>query len=115
MLTGGPSFIIRHVPDIDEARGFYTDKLGLVVEAQQEGFVQFASPGGATFALSRDQGAGEPIELWWFVENADATHDALRARGVEIAAPPKDEPFGRAFSIKDPSGNTVYLLQVRDG
>jgi hypothetical protein len=35
----------------------------------------------------------------------------LRARGVEIVHPPKDEPFGRRLVIKDKEGKTLYLLQ----
>lgn len=76
--------------------------------------MQFKHPGsGATFALSQsDDAALEKIELWWFVENADAMHAELVARGVEVGSPPVDLPFGRAFSIKDPAGLTLWLLQV---
>ena len=116
MLTG-LNFVIVHVPNLAEARAFYTEKLGLTVTAEQPGFVQFAQPGGsgATFALG-EAAAATPAadpELWWYVDNADATYAALAKAGVTIAGEPKDEPFGRAFSIKDPAGNTVYLLQPR--
>ena len=110
----GPNFIILHVPSVTEATTFYEDKLGFQVETRGEQLIQYkSSDGAATLALS----AGEPsqadsTELWWFVENADATHNELASKGVQIASPPKDEPFGRAFSIKDPVGNTLYLLQL---
>jgi predicted enzyme related to lactoylglutathione lyase len=83
------------------------------VEAEQPGFVQFRRPrDGATFALSRTEEGTDRVELWWFVDNADAEHAALKARGVEVVTPPHDEPFGRAFTIKDPSGAAQNLLQL---
>jgi predicted enzyme related to lactoylglutathione lyase len=116
-MLDGLNFVFVHVRDIAQVRAFYTEKLGLVVEAEAPGFVQFARPDGegATFALGVEanaQPAADP-ELWWYVKDADAVHAELVRRGVEIASEPKDEPFGRAFSIKDPAGNTMYLLQLR--
>ena len=113
-MLQGLNFVIAHVADIEEARAFYTQKLGFTVQDQQPGFVQFQQPGsGATFAVAQETAdAPDRVELWWFVENADSAHAAMRDRGVEIVRAPKDEPFGRAFSIKDPSGNTLNMLQL---
>lgn len=112
-MLQGLQFIILHVEDVDAARTFYTETLGLEVEAEQPGFVQFKQPGGgATFAISRTEAGTDPIELWWFVDDADATHAALARRGVEVVTPPHDEPFGRAFAIKDASGARQFLLQL---
>lgn len=109
-MLNGPNFVIRNVDDLDATRRFYTDALGFQVEEEQQGFVQFANTGGATFALVGDPN-GEPVELWWYVDDADATHEQLRARGVAIVHPPKDEPFGRRLVIRDVAGRTLYLLQ----
>ena len=46
------------------------------------------------------------------MDDADATCAELQARGVAIAGPPTDMPFGRTFSIKDPAGATLYMLQL---
>ncbi|HWE64656.1 MAG TPA: VOC family protein [Chloroflexota bacterium] len=113
-MFNGLNFVIRHVSDVEAARAFYTEKLGFTVESEQPGFLQFKQPGaGATFALAREEPGTEPVELWWFVDDADATHARLRDQGVEIVSPPRDEPFGRAFAIKDQAGATLYLLQLR--
>ena len=37
----GLNFVMLHVPDIQKARAFYTEKLGFVVEDEQPTFVQF--------------------------------------------------------------------------
>jgi catechol 2,3-dioxygenase-like lactoylglutathione lyase family enzyme len=113
----GLNFVMIHVPDVEQARAFYTEKLGLVVDAEQPGFVQFKQPlgNGASFALSKGEESqpAQGAELWWFVDDADATCAQLAAQDVEIASQPTDEPFGRAFSIKDPSGHILYMLQLR--
>lgn len=109
-MLHGLSFIIMHVPDVDRAKTFYVDRLGFQVENEQPGFVQFVNTAGATFSLGPEE-AGDPIELWWRVDDVDATHRDLAARGVEIISPPKDEPFGRAMAIGDGSGATLYLHQ----
>jgi predicted enzyme related to lactoylglutathione lyase len=112
-MLQGLQFVILHVDDVDAARAFYTERYGLEVEAEQPGFVQFRQPGGgATFAVARTEAGTDPIELWWFVDDADAEHAALKARGVEVKTPPHDEPFGRAFTIKDASGAAQNLLQL---
>ena len=117
-MLQGLNFILLHVTDIEKATAFYTEKLGLVIEDQQPGFVQFKQPmgQGATFALS-SEGDGTPVqnvELWWFVDDADATYADFAAKGVPMAQSLKDEPFGRTFAIKDPAGNTLYMMKLAD-
>ncbi len=111
-MLQGLQFVMMHVPDVTAARDFYRDKLGCAVEADQPGFVQFRqTERGAAFALGQE-GHGDPVELWWYVDDADATSWELAARGVEIVEPPHDMPFGRVFSIKEPAGATLYMLQL---
>ena len=116
-MLEGLNFVLVHVPDIAQARTFYTEKLGFTVEAQQPSFVQFSQPGsGATFSIAtRSENptyTEQDVELWWYVDDANATYAALRDRGAEIVDPPHDEPFGRAFSVKDPAGHVLYMLQL---
>jgi predicted enzyme related to lactoylglutathione lyase len=112
----GLNFVILHVPDVEKARAFYTKKIGLSIEAEQPDFVQFKQPGGngATFALGKGEDAAtlQGAELWWFVDDADATCAAFSSKDIEIVSKPHDEPFGRAFAIKDPAGHTIHMLQL---
>jgi predicted enzyme related to lactoylglutathione lyase len=106
-------FVLLHVPNLAAARAFYTEKLGFAVEDENPGFIQFRRPSGAIFALQQDD-AAKPysgVELWWLIESADQTHADLSANGVSIVAPLADQPFGRAFSVADPAGNTLNLFQ----
>src|SRR6185437_13715272 len=93
MKTPALELTLLHVTDIDAARTFYTEKLGLEIDAAQSGpnFVLFQRPKGvgASLALS-SEGDGQPytgVELWWYVDDVDATHDELVARGVAAASP----------------------------
>ena len=107
--------VILHVADVAAAKAFYTEKLGMEIDNEAPGFVQFKAPnGGASFALST-QDPAEPlqeVELWWFVDDVDAEHARLVAQGVPIAQPPKDEPFGRSLAYQDPAGHTLFMLQL---
>ena len=111
----GLNFVMLHVPNIEQARAFYTEKLGFVVEGQQPSFVQFKQNAGmgAIFALQEEAGvsAHQGVELWWLVDNADPTYATLVSNGVEVVSHPTDEPFGRAFTIKDPAGNIINMFQ----
>jgi len=111
-MLQGLQFVMTHVPDVAAARDFYKDTLGFEVETEMPGFVQFkpSTHGGAAFALGQED-QGDPVELWWYVDDADATHAELVGKGVEIVESPHDMPFGRVFSIKGPDGGTLYMLQ----
>jgi predicted enzyme related to lactoylglutathione lyase len=116
-MIAGLDFVLLHVPNLEQARTFYTEKLGFAVQDQQTGFVQFKKQGepGAIFALMEDKGVAphSGVELWWVVDNADATYASLASRDVEMVSQPTDEPFGRAFTVKDPAGNMINLFQPR--
>ena len=111
----GLDFVMLHVPNLEQARSFYTEKMGFAVEDQQPGFVQFKQDEGmgAIFALQEDARVApyEGVELWWMVDNADATYATLLSHDVEIVSQPSDQPFGRAFIIKDPAGNVINMFQ----
>src|SRR5258708_21984741 len=107
-MLDGLTFILLHVPDLQEAKAFYTEKLDFEVEAQVPDFIQFKQAGNsATFALQKTAGATpyKGVELWWQVTDADAIYSRLVDREGKVVSPPKDEPFGRAFSIEDTAGN----------
>lgn len=101
-------FALEYVPDVDAAKQFYVDVLGLEVQRYHPTFVQFE-----TFALASDQSIGgdrEP-ELYWLIEDAQAAFDELSQK-AEVATAMQEMPFGKVFSIKDPAGRPRYLLEL---
>ena len=47
----------------------------------------------------------------FLVEDVDAPHDELVARGIQTAGRPSDQDWGaRAFGLRDPDGSNLYFL-----
>lgn len=108
------NIVIVRVADIEQARAFYGETLGLTLTAEGPGFFSVAPFDGQGASLG--VGVGElrgtgGAEVWWRVDDADAFHAALVARGVRITLEPTDRPFGRAVGFTDPEGNLLFAYQ----
>lgn len=109
------NFVLLYVRDIAAERDFYTQKVGLELEANSPTFVQFRAQGAAAFALlpGEHPTPTATIELWWQTDDVDGTHARLASQGVEMVSAPHDLPFGHVFSIKDPEGNLMNFWHPR--
>jgi catechol 2,3-dioxygenase-like lactoylglutathione lyase family enzyme len=103
------------VADIDAARGFYTDYLGLSVEELNLGWVaRFTSPDTGTRlqVVTRDAAALENPVVSVLVEDVDEAYRDARERGFEIVHPLSTEPWGvRRFFVRAPDGNVLNVVQ----
>ena len=83
MLSKGRVATRLPAQDLDRARAFYAEKLGLEPVEEREGGLRYVSAGGE-FALFQSEGApsGDHTQMGWEVEDIEATVAALRARGV---------------------------------
>ena len=100
-------FIVEYVTDIEAAKRFYVEVLGLKVERDSPVYVQFNH-----FAIASDEsmsGSREP-EVYWLVDDVEAALNDLSAK-AEVIMPLKQMPFGKVFGIKDPAGQPLYLLE----
>lgn len=80
--------ISRHVGDIEEARRWYGDVLGLT-HLFSFGTMAFYDCGGVRLFLSADHGSNDKDSLLYFrVEDIRAAHEMLAARGVEFLQAP---------------------------
>ena len=125
-----------YVLDHDEALDFYVGNLGFEVHSDVDmGFMRWLTinlpsdpdrqlmleiPGPPslspeTAAQVRDlltKGAGGG----WFsmsTDDAYATADALRAKGVDFTDEPADRDYGIDFGIRDPFGNRIRIGQMK--
>ena len=101
-------FVVEYVADIEEAKRFYVDVMGLEVERYHPTYVQFG-----TFAIANDAsmtGSRDP-ELYWLVDDAEEAFREL-SKKAEVVAPLKQMPFGKVFSVKEPGGRPRYLLEL---
>jgi predicted enzyme related to lactoylglutathione lyase len=101
-------FALEYVKDIEAAKRFYTDVIGLKVERYHPRFVQF--PG---FAIANDEamGSGKERELYWLVDDASDAFVEM-SKHSEVVMPVKQMPFGKVFAIKGPAGQPLYVCQL---
>ena len=111
----GPDFISLQVRNLAASRTFYTEVLGLIVDARfdKTDFVLFETnsiPFGLSTATVNLDAAPQPgwgIALWIDCDEVNELYARLAAAGVTIITPPYDGPFGRTFIFADPDGYQV--------
>lgn len=109
-MNNKPSFgfVVEYVKDLEAAKRFYTEVLGLSVQRLHPSFVQFE-----TFALASDEPMGGEAaqELYWLVDDAEAAFAELSSK-AEVSLPLKQVPFGKVFGVRDPDGRPRYVLEL---
>jgi len=107
-------FALEYVSDVDSAKRFFVEVLGLEVERDHPTFVQFKAGDGARYAIASDEPmdprAADKPELWWVIDDAEAAYREISAR-AEVSMPLRQMPFGTCFGVKDPAGQVHYLLE----
>jgi predicted enzyme related to lactoylglutathione lyase len=107
------------VSDVDRAKAFYVEKAGFNADHDQRvneemRFVQLTPPGSAcSIAIGTGIVDGEPGSvngLQLVVDDIDAAHAELSARGVEVGDI-QDFPWGRFVFFSDPDGNRWSVQQ----
>lgn len=108
------------VPDIDEAREFYMDYLGLTDEGLTElsWVARFQSPDGqaAVQLVTRDETAPEDSVISVAVgDDIEEAYAEAKRRGFEIVHPLTTEPWGiRRFFVRAPDGNLINVNGHKD-
>ena len=131
MLKGGRVATRLPAQDLDRARRFYSEKLGLEPREERPGGLLYGV-GGCEFALFESAGTspGEFTQMGWEVDDIDATVAELSARGVvfeevdlpglktvdgiaEVAGnyPSKGGKGERAAWFRDSEGNMLGIGQ----
>jgi predicted enzyme related to lactoylglutathione lyase len=102
------------VADVEAAKGFYTDYLGLRTEEFNLGWVaRYTSPDtGANLQLvARDASAPENPAISVFTDDVDAAYAEAEQLGYEIVHPLTTEPWGvRRFFVRAPDGTVVNVV-----
>lgn len=102
--------------DLPATRDFYCDLIGLRVAMDEEPFLGLASPDVPAAQLIVNDNAhpglppGFAIDVG-AVERVTQLHAEMTERGLVIAEPLRDKPWGiRRFSVLDPNGVRVTLI-----
>jgi len=110
------AFVFYPVTDIDRARKFYGDVLGLKTSFQLEfapgqWWIEYDIAGQA-LAISNAMPDGKPqASLTLEVADLDASLKTVKAANVPLAFDVMEFPPCRMFAIKDPDGNQIGLHQ----
>ncbi|HEY4347553.1 MAG TPA: VOC family protein [Gaiellaceae bacterium] len=128
------------VHDQEEALAFYTEKLGFEIrsdvtmpEMGDFRWLAVGPPGQPDFAVVLMAVPGPPMvddataeqirtlmgkgfagALFLTTDDCRASVDELKARGTEFTEEPQERPYGIDAGLRDPSGNSIRLTQVRD-
>jgi catechol 2,3-dioxygenase-like lactoylglutathione lyase family enzyme len=118
-----PRSAIAQLRTTDLARTirFYTEVLGLELLFQYEDFYAGLRAGAQAIHLKRVDDpdpsiayvtAGEHLHLYLETDDAAALAAAIEAKGVALAKPLHDTPWGtREFVLRDDQGHTLYFGQ----
>ena len=106
------------VADVDEAKSFYADFLGLSTEEFNMGWVAgYTSPdtGAHIQLVTRDAKAPEDPVISVHTDDVDAAYQEAQNLGYEIVHPLTTEPWGvRRFLVRAPDGNVINIVRHRD-
>ncbi|MFD5696362.1 VOC family protein [Streptomyces rubiginosohelvolus] len=114
------SRILLHPTDPDRSRAFYGEALGLAVYREfgtgpERGTVYFLGGGFLEVSGRGEEPPSSAVRIWLQVDDAEAAHGELRAKGVAVLRPPKREPWGLVeMWIEDPDGVRIAVVEVPD-
>ena len=128
MLASAPTYPVLAATDLDRARGWYSEKLGLEPAMDMEGALIYRS-GATMFMLYETPYAGtaKNTVAGWLVDDLDAVMSDLRSRGVrfedyDLEGGPKtvdgvatDPVGGRTAWFSDSEGNILSVTQAPPG
>jgi predicted enzyme related to lactoylglutathione lyase len=109
------TYVMKFVSNMDEAVKFYRDTVGLPLKSQSPGWSEFAT-GSTVLALhpSSEQNPPGMVELGFSVDDLQAFHAAMAAKGVTFPMPPKEQDFGLLAQFLDSEGSACSVSQERE-
>jgi catechol 2,3-dioxygenase-like lactoylglutathione lyase family enzyme len=99
--------------DLDSAKKFYADILGLEVAMDLGWILTFAADGAAPqISIAKEGGLGTPVpDISIEVDNLTEVHQRVLAAGFRVEYGPRTEPWGLTrFYVRDPFGRLVNIL-----
>ena len=109
MITGVHGII--YTKDADGVRAFFRDVLEFSSVDAGQGWLIFALPPAELAAHPADEASHH--ELYLMCDDAHATVDDLKRKGVEFSRPISDEGFGLTTAIKLPGGGELGLYEPK--
>lgn len=116
----GSNHAIIFVSDMARSVAFYRDVLGLPLRSESPKWTEFKTPGTMLVLHLADAPSGKMISadsipagqchLGFAVEDLDAFHAEMVAKGVQCLQPPQEEEYGgRLAGYTDPDGQPLWV------
>ena len=98
---------------VDRAVDVHTQNFGLEVSSAEAGESAWLKAGDLTLGFHIGDAPSNPwaFNLGFSVPDVDAACADLESKGVSLSMAPYDAPWGRAASLADPNGFTIWLTQ----
>jgi predicted enzyme related to lactoylglutathione lyase len=115
-MLEGVAVIWMPVQDIERAKSFYGNTLGLRI-TNEDGDWAEVDANGLTLGLngrepSGARGEGGPVVTFQPQAGLEETVDDLKGQGVEVPAGISEHPWGRVATFKDSEGNDIQLYEA---
>ncbi|WP_322964313.1 VOC family protein [Sphingomonas fuzhouensis] len=102
---------------IDAAKAFYGDVLGMTLGMDHGWIITFVGAGPSTpqISFAVEGGSGTPVpDLSIEVDDLTSAHERVVGAGYRVEYGPTDEPWGvRRFFVRDPFGRLLNILAHR--
>lgn len=98
------------VQNLDTAREFYENKLGLDIkfDFSDKGMLAFKVGNNEPAIIIRSMKEAQPA-IWFTVEDVRQAYEELKQRGIHFLSEPYEIMTGLAVEFSDPSGNKLGL------
>jgi predicted enzyme related to lactoylglutathione lyase len=114
-MLEGVAVVWMPVQDIERAKSFYRNTLGLQI-TNEDGQWAEVDANGLTLGLNGREPSGAAVEggpVVTFQPEAtvEETVDNLKDQGIEVPAGISEHPWGRVATFKDSEGNDIQLYE----
>jgi lactoylglutathione lyase len=109
--------VVVFVADMERAKRFYTEHLGLPLQRETPALLEFFGEGtrlGVAVALHDDARklVGRHTAITLRVDDLDELCARLTACGVRFPEPLERTPWGKMAVVADPDGNQIALMDI---
>ena len=112
-MVHGTAVVWLPVTDVERARSFYRDTLGLEEVRAENGWAELDA-NGLHIGLNATEspgGSGGGVIAFQPADGLEEAVEQLRGQGVEITADISEHPWGRIATFRDPDGNDLQLYE----
>jgi predicted enzyme related to lactoylglutathione lyase len=114
-MLQGVAVVWMPAEDIERAKGFYRDTLGLAIQIVDGAWAE-VNANGLTIGLNGREPGGTgaedgPVVTFQPEGGLDETVSSLKEQGVEFPAGISEHDWGRVATFKDSEGNNIQLYE----